>query len=260
MARPIEFPRRGSRRFEPSSLDGLREQIRKLERGSARAVGLEAMSFGDPDIDAALPWGGLRRAAIHEILGSDGASWGFVAGTAARLAGDGGAILWCRRGEELYGPGLAAFGIDLKRLVVIRTRTATETLWAMEEGLRSSSLAVAIGETFTVPPIALRRLQLAAEAGGVTGLLLRPTATAAATSPALTRWKISAAPTMARARTAKGTSVWRIDLLRCRGGVPAAWIVEWCNEPTRGFRVVADLRDRSSLETVEPREIGGQRA
>ena len=47
-------------------------------------------------------------------------------------------------------------------------------LWAMEEGLRSGAVSAVLGEVATVPPIALRRLQLAAETGGATGLLLRP--------------------------------------------------------------------------------------
>jgi hypothetical protein len=109
------------------------------------------------------------------------------------IAGD--LVLWCRSGRGRhdpapYGPGLAGFGVDLGRLLVVRGRSETEVLWAMEEGLRSGVAAAVLGEATAPSPIALRRLQLAAEAGGGTALLLRPYAGAAITASATTRWRV----------------------------------------------------------------------
>ena len=69
----------------------LREQLRATDRtrlpGRRRAAAL-----GVPAIDAALPWGGLARGGVHELLGEDGdaARLGFAAGLLGRLpSGDG---------------------------------------------------------------------------------------------------------------------------------------------------------------------------
>lgn len=239
MSPPMSPPNR-FRRPDPALLEELRARIRRLERHAPeRDDPPGALALGAPEIDGALPWGGLPRASLHEIIGGDGAASGFCAALLARLAGDRGSVLWCRRGRDLYGPGLAAFGLDPGRLIVVRGRTPTDILWAMEEGLRSGSLAAVLGETDGIGPTAARRLQLAAEAGCVTALLLRPAH--GKTAPAVTRWRISAAPGVpakghegahgsftgagaawvARAPGGQGPAPaaapwWRVELLRCR--------------------------------------------
>jgi hypothetical protein len=81
--------------------------------------------------------------------------------------------------ETLYAPGLAAFGFDpydrAAGLILVRARTMTEILWAMEEGLREPGIGAVVAELpmGSVPDLtASRRLQLAAEAGGTMALLL----------------------------------------------------------------------------------------
>ena len=137
------------------------------------------LPFGVAAVDRALPGGGLARGAVHEILGQGGdeedgaAAAGFAAGILARL-GDGDAVLWCLRRPDLYGPGLAAHGLDPARLVLVPRRATTDILWALEEGLRARrGLAAVVGEVGRLPMVASRRLQLAAERSGVTALLLR---------------------------------------------------------------------------------------
>ena len=235
-------------RPDPALLEELRARIRRLERHAPNG-GDDAgvLVLGAPEIDGALPWGGLPRAALHEITGEKGAAAGFCAALLARLAGETGTVLWCRREPGLYAPGLNAFGLDPKRLVVVRGHRRDDILWAMEEGLNSAALAAVLGEADGIGAIAARRLQLAAEKGGVTALLLRTAADKTASAPVLTRWRVNAAPSPP---TGGGLDVprWRVDLLRCRGGNPAAWIVEWHDGKTGGFTVVAELRHRS----VEP--------
>ena len=75
-------------------------------------------------------------------------------------------MAWCRRQDGLYGPGLAAFGLDPGRLIVVRARTDKDVFWAMEEGLRCSRLVAVVGEVGALDCSAGRRLQLAARAGG----------------------------------------------------------------------------------------------
>ncbi|MDQ2103547.1 hypothetical protein QSG27_12680, partial [Azospirillum sp. C340-1] len=77
---------------------------------------------------------------------------------------------------------------------------------------------------------ASRRLQLAAESSGVTGILLqnasRNAARRSAASAAVTRWRIAPAPSQPE-EPGVGDPRWRAELERCRGGRPGAWLLEW---------------------------------
>jgi protein ImuA len=254
----------------------LQAAIARIERGGSAAVRREAVPLGLPAIDDALPGGGLAAGVVHEATGS--AAGGFVAMAAGRFAGP---VLWCVMASsrsELYGPGLAAFGLDTRNLVIARCKSRQDMLWAMEEGLRDPALAVVVGEPDrAVALTASRRLQLAAETGGVTGLVLRRGAEEGALAPSavFSRWRADSIPAPAagsvptppkqplrlrrpdrppssedrRATTrapAEGTR-WRLSLLRCRGGLemraawpkhwPKSWIVDWC-DATRDLSLV----------------------
>lgn len=203
--------------------DTLREAVRRLERASARpappAIGLA------PAIDAVLPGGGLARGALHELFAA-GPGAGAATAFAALLAGRaGGTVLWIAPAltEKPYPPGLAAFGLDPAALLVAEAPPAA-LLWAAEEALRCPALAAVIFLGAAPGLVAARRLQLAAEAGGTLGLLLRPDAAAPPPSPAHTRWRVAALPGTGPAH-ALGPPRWRLDLFRARGGRPARWDV-----------------------------------
>ncbi|MGH7028942.1 MAG: ImuA family protein [Stellaceae bacterium] len=149
-------------------------------------------------------------------------------------------VLWCLARPDLYGPGLAAHGLDPARLVLVRARRDDQILWAMEEGLRAPGLAVVVGEVGTLAAVASRRLQLAAERSGITAFLLRRwrdggDAARERNLPnaAATRWRIAGLPSLppplfSSARRGPGIERprWRVELLRCRGGAPACWEME----------------------------------
>lgn len=181
----------------PHTLSTLRAAIARMERGGAGAERHESVPLGLAAIDDALPGGGLAAGAVHEVMGS--AAGGFAAMLAGRFAGP---ALWCvmeHARTELYGPGLAAFGLDTRRLVVARCPSRQDMLWAMEEGLRDPALAVVVGEPDrAIALTASRRLQLAAETGGVTGLVLRHGAEDGALSPSavFSRWRAESLPAL----------------------------------------------------------------
>ena len=106
-------------------------------------------------------------------------------------------MVWIGPRNELFGPGLAELGLAPERLIVVRARPAAARLWALEEALRSPGLAAALAEVDQLSLTQSRRLQLAAEAKGVTALLLRPPGAGATPSAAATRWQIEAAPSEA---------------------------------------------------------------
>jgi protein ImuA len=247
-------------------LSALRARVRQIERPAAWAHGV--VPFGLSAIDRVLPGGGLARGAVHEILGAggdeeDGAlAAGFAAAILARLGDGSGPVLWCLPRPDLYGPGLAALGLDPDRLVLLAARADADLLWAMEEGLRTPGLAAVVGEIGAFAAVASRRLQLAAERSGVTGLVLRRWREAAEAArerglanAATTRWRVAAlpsAPTLPSpaaggglGRGWVGAARWRVELLRCRGGEPAAWEVEVA-DATGALSVAAAMADRPS--------------
>ncbi len=204
----------------------LRQQLRVLERAGGQAR--PAHSLGLPALDRALG-GGLATGCLHEVIGAagDGAATGFVAALAAGIAGGQGAILWCLPRPDLYGPGLAAAGLDPARLILATTERAADGLWAMEEGARCGALAAVVGEVDRLSLTAARRLQLASETGGVTTFLLRTGVSAdGAAAVAATRWRITAAPSGVSPLWTE-TPGWQAELLRCRGGRPGTWTLTW---------------------------------
>ena len=263
-------------------LGNLRAAVARIERGAAAARDGAVLPLGVAAIDAALGEGGLRRGALHEVSGP--AAHGFTAVLAGRAARCGGTVLWCvasRKGGELYPPGLAMLGLDPARLLLVRSRNRVALLAAAEEGLHSSGLAMVVAEVARPPGMtAARRLQLAAETGGVTGLLLCPGASgtlfdkAAPARPpprppkgidrvlrgggggsrscldkrGAARRHGAMAPSPAVSRwlvdhaPGGGGLRWRLRLLRCRGGGSGEWMVDW-NEKTHRLTVAPPPRD-----------------
>jgi protein ImuA len=281
---PGSLPTVVSRRPDPApdGLAGLRARVRAIERGAAYGgLRRRVAPLGAAGLDAHLPGGGLPLGGLHEIEGSraewdDGAATGFCVGLLARLLDAGSArrsdnkpVLWVSPWRDLYAPGLRAFGLDPGRLIQVRAGAAggagAEVLWAMEEGLRCSRLAAVVGEVETLERGPGRRLQLAAEASGVTAFALRrglrPARRAAGASAAVTRWRVEAEA------NAEGPGArewdrfperpsWRVELLRCRGAAPGQWCLEW-DDAAGGFTMAAALRDRPpALDAGRP---GGER-
>jgi protein ImuA len=222
----------------------LRGRIRRIEGidGEGRVLPL------GPAVDAALP-GGLPLGCLHELTdGGDpgaAAATGFAATLLGRIAERYGPAVWIGRGLDLHAPGLAAYGLVPERLIVVRAVRSADVLWAMEEVLRCRGISAVLGEVRHLDPTAGRRLQLAAEAGGATGFVLRRPGPAGAVSAA-TRWVLAPAPSLpVPGEPGVGRPRWRVRLLRSRGGRPGEWLMEWrsdglhaepvdAGEPVRG--------------------------
>ena len=191
---------------------------------------------------------GFLRSALHEVFAADaGAATAFCALLAGRLARAGKFVLWCGQPRALdagepYPPALRVFGVE--RMLLVRARRDADALWAMEEGLRSRSLAAVVGEVAELSLTATRRLQLAAEAGGAAAIVLRPDRETPSPGAAATRWRIGEPPAVAAAREPAspglGAAHWRARPFRCRGG--SFRTIEW-NDETGDFFVAAPVRD-----------------
>ena len=217
--------------------EALRRAIREIEE--ARSPGRPHLPLGVPGIDRALPGGGLRLGCIHEVVGDEAAT-GFCAVLLARAGGGGGgerggSLLWLARGDDLYAPGLVRYGIGAGQLLVVSgLHRQADLMWAMEEALRCRALVGVVAEAEAIDLTAGRRLMLAAEGTGVLGLVLSRGGGGrrrggAGVSAAVSRWRITAVPG-ADGGGAGAEPRWRVELLRCRGGKPAEWIVGWGDE------------------------------
>lgn len=218
----------------PPTLATLRQKIRALERPAARATA--TLPFAIATLDAHLQEGGLAQGALHEIAGGGpdaihaAAATLFTAGILARLARH--PIVWCAAGGDLFPPGLACAGLDPARVLHVAAPDEKTVLLTMEEALRHSGLAAAVGELTRLPMVASRRLALAAEKSGVMAIALRrrregrpaeDTLTAAAT-----RWCVTPHPSPPHTPFL-GRARWHVALTRNRGGEPGQWIMEACD-------------------------------
>lgn len=86
-----------------------------------------------------------------------------------------------------YAPALAGHGLDISRLLVVNPDNSADALWVMEQALRSGIFAAVFGWFADIDTYALRRLQLAAEAGMCWTSIYRPMRFASTASPAALR-------------------------------------------------------------------------
>ena len=96
-------------------------------------------------------------------------------------------IAWLNPPHLPYAPALAERGIDPARLLVSRTLTPTQTLWATEQALRSGACLAVLAWIENASLHSLRRLKLAAHAGSCLGVLFRSLSQRTQASPATLR-------------------------------------------------------------------------
>ena len=225
------------------TLARLRKAIADLEQG-ARQSGVDLFRLGLPMLEVALG-GGLACGAVHEVYARHAqdavAAAGFGLGLALRAA-DGRSLVWVRQDfvdvetGSLYGDGLAAFGLDPERLLVVRARDPTGALRAAAEAARCPPLGAALiefwGESGTLDPKASRGLALAAGASGVTLVMIRLGASPAP-SAATSRWSVAASASTPLEANAPGRPAFDAALLHHRAGLsPQTWRLEWDRDRT----------------------------
>jgi protein ImuA len=201
----------------------LKERLRRWEGLQASADGEDICSTGLPQLDRLLPRGGLAGGTMLEWLSeSEGqGATTLVLLLAARLQEHGGAVVVIDEPREFYPPAAAYLGIDLDRVVVVQPSRARDALWAFEQSLRCPAAGVVLGWSGRQGDRFFRRLQLAAEAGGSIGLLLRPASCRREPSWAEARFLVQAQCSRHAPCAVAGTiptQRLRIEVLHRRGG------------------------------------------
>lgn len=155
----------------------LQDKLRACEN-ARRPVGPVRTSTGCDPLDRLFPAGGVARGTLIEWL-SEGAAGGamWLALIAAREAcqGHGPLVVIDGRGT-FYPPAAVLAGIEPGRLIVVRVNLARDESWALDQALRSGGAGAVLCATDRLSQRGARRLQLAAEAGGGVGFLVRPAA------------------------------------------------------------------------------------
>jgi cell division inhibitor SulA/protein ImuA len=162
-------------------------------RGAApgRAPGYSsgAVSSGYAELDGQLPGGGWPTGALTELLGlQEGiGELQLVLPALAALSSAGKRVIWLAPPHLPYAPALAAAGVDLANLVVLRAPGRRDALWAAEQALRAGACHALLAWFRHARFEELRRLSVAAEASRAFVALFRPREAAQESSPASLR-------------------------------------------------------------------------
>lgn len=175
----------------------------------------------------------LRPARVHEAGGRGRRA--FALFQAVRHPGP---LIWIAPAHAPEWPMLRGLpqGVG-ERLHLLRPVGETDLLWCIEESLRAAPVGLVIAEP--EKPLSLtagRRLQLAAEAGRSTGLLLiREGAGSNATE---TRWHCAPMASPARDSTLHH---WALN--KNKRGTTGSWVLNW-HGTTAAFHLVSEAGER----------------
>ena len=183
-----------------------------LWRGDAAPPFADSLPTGFPALDAVLPGNGWPQRALTEILlPHEGiGELRLLLPALARLSRGDRWLALVAPPHIPYAPALASAGVELSRVLLVHPRASSDGLWAVEQSLRAGSCAAVLAWPASLDSRALRRLQLAAEAGESWGVLFGHERLAVSSSPAALRLRL--------APRAGGLDV---HVLKRRGGWPA---------------------------------------
>jgi hypothetical protein len=172
-------------------------------------VTVESVPTGFVELDTQLPGGGWPQAALTELLTNQRGigELRLLAPALVRLSHAEKWVVLIAPPHLPYAPGFESLGLNLARMVIVRTKSDAESLWAAERCLRSGSCAAVLAWTGAGSQQTMRRLQLAAEEGKGFGVVFGPTRNAAHPSPAPLRIQLTA-----------GREKLQLQIIKRRGG------------------------------------------
>jgi len=164
-------------------------QRHPIWRGAAPSAFSPAISTRYPALDSALPGGGWPTGGLTEILSRQHGigELQLVLPALAALSWAGKRVVWLAPPHLPYAPALAAAGVDLAHLAVVRAPGRRDALWAAEQVLRAGSCHALLGWFHRAGYEEIRRLAVAAEGSPAWVALFRPPEAALESSPACLR-------------------------------------------------------------------------
>lgn len=214
-------------------------QLQQLPARALASAKGRTFRTGLRSIDDLLPGGAFSCGSVHEVLAEPGQRLPlFFAAVLAQSAGSRGAVLWCDPQGRIYPPALSSMGIPLDRTFLVKPRNDADAVWTLTECLRNRGVGAVLGSPARLSRTEARRLQLAAEAGGGVGILLRTEGRGSAEYAAATRWRVRPVPGK---RTLQR---WTLQLIHCHGGqVGRIVVLEACRE-TNALHAIPAVADR----------------
>ena len=182
---------------------------------------------------------GLRPRRVHEAEGRGRRA--FALFQAARHPGP---LVWIVPSHAPEMPMLRGLpqGVG-ERIHLLRPVGEADLLWCAEEALRAAPVGLVIAEPERpLSLVAGRRLQLAADTGGTTGLML--IRQNAGSNAAETRWQCEPI-----AATAADSTLHRWSLNKNKRGTIGSWTVNW-HGASAAFHMVSEACERH--ESAEP--------
>ncbi len=184
----------GSLRASSPALHSLLARSPQLWRGREPNRSQRTLGTGHARLDKRLPGGGWPLGALTELIAHTHGvgEFSLLFPALAELSRNGEWLVLIDPPWIPYPAALHGHGIMLERLLLVRTASAGESLWACEQALRGSrgGAVLAWPEWAGYPSIRfsrLRRLQLAAETGAKPAFLFRPDSARNTASPAALR-------------------------------------------------------------------------
>jgi cell division inhibitor SulA/protein ImuA len=176
------------------SLSTLLKQ-RDIWQQSSYMCSSATISTGFSELDSALHGGGWPQANITELLSSqDGIDeWPLLLPTIKNLCGNYGQCILIAPPLHPSSLALTAAGISDKQLRILNTRDLAQTLWAVEQTLRSNACCAVVcwlGKQ-SLQQSQLCKLQRAAKTGNTAAFLYRDSKFSLHNSPATTRLTLS---------------------------------------------------------------------
>ncbi|MDP9103403.1 MAG: hypothetical protein M3N05_05285 [Pseudomonadota bacterium] len=188
------------------------------------------------DMTAFTPTAGLEEVCVTDAAGVAAGLAFLLARTKPdqRLAALVTPRHWLHERGRPYAHGLTGLGLAADRLLVITPKTEAESLWALEEVLRSGAAALAVGAVEGASLVATRRLDMIAREAGAMTALIRTTPQRNL-SAARRRWRLSPAPSATHTwdNRASGAARWRAVLERNRDGALGQALLEFDDETLR---------------------------
>jgi len=207
-----------------------------------------AIATGFDALDRYLPGGGWPLTGISEIfiehygVGELRVLMPALAALSHRAVESKKWIVWIAPPFVPYAPALAHYGVDLRRILLVHpsrkgsepagsdpnfaanssrkmgsdpdfSSNSRETLWAVEQAIRSQSSIATLAWIKQADVTALRRLQLSAERFRCWTVLFRPSETINQNSPAALRFSLSSG----RSSSGESPADIRVDIQKCRG-------------------------------------------
>lgn len=243
----------------PETIRILAERMRALE-ASCRPCAPVTIPLGLGGLGELFPDGGLAAGSLVELLPrSPGAGAWTLALVLARYAcGERKTLLIADAERCFYPPAARAFGLDPERTIIVRPRQASDALLALAQALRCSAIGAGIGAFDRLHDRDARKLQLAAEASGAIGVLVRPMTALHAPSFAAVRWLLEPLP------SARGRRRLRVEVLRCRTSQGSAALTPGLahhSSPTTHHSPLLEIDDATGhVRAFSPLELAADRA